>query len=215
MSADILRFTQIKTVQMQVDGYRVIMQETPQYKSVIDCGSQLFAKHSFLGMWRGCIPNVQRGAIIQIGDLFVYDRVKRNLLQLPYFNDNIWAHGASSIVSGFLFLFFFCFWVCVCVCVCVLSLPKQKKINENRISKHNIVYTVWRCQNTNDEWHYGKLSINDSLLATYNSRNRHIWHISWLFCNLGTVRAMAYHFLHNVWKTKTNHRTIVLLRKQK
>ena len=54
-------------------------------------------------MWRGCIPNVQRAALVSLGDLTTYDTVKRWLLRQDYYRmeDNTKTHALSSISSGF------------------------------------------------------------------------------------------------------------------
>ena len=51
-------------VQMQVEGLRLIQGQPRLYKGTFDCFCTLYAQYRFVGMWKGCVPNVQRGAII-------------------------------------------------------------------------------------------------------------------------------------------------------
>eukprot|EP01083_Nonionella_stella_P036793 100362_1 len=87
-------------VQMQVEGLREIMGQERLYKNTFDCGRSLYRQYGFLGMWSGCIPNVQRGAFIQIGDLMAYDAAKQAILRRTDLADNWVVHGLASVCSG-------------------------------------------------------------------------------------------------------------------
>ena len=92
--------TDFVKVQMQVEGLRVIMGQERYYSSTYDCARTLLRKYGFFGMWSGCIPNVQRGALIQIGDLCAYDTVKQSILRYGDMEDNWKLHGVSSTFAG-------------------------------------------------------------------------------------------------------------------
>ena len=87
-------------VQMQVEGLRVITGKDRLYKGTFDCFRSLYIKYGFIGMWKGCIPNVQRGALIQIGDLCAYDKAKHTIMNHTQLEDNWILHFASSSISG-------------------------------------------------------------------------------------------------------------------
>merc|ERR1712176_1529780 len=52
-------------------------------------------------MWNGCIPNVQRGALIQIGNLCAYDKAKQSLMSYTQLASDNWIlHGYASVIAG-------------------------------------------------------------------------------------------------------------------
>ena len=92
--------TDFVKVQMQVEGLRIITGKERIYRGTFDCFKCLYNKYGFIGLWNGCIPNVQRGALIQIGDLFAYDTAKQTILKYTNLDDNWILHGLSSTIAG-------------------------------------------------------------------------------------------------------------------
>ena len=54
----------------------------------------------FSGLWRGCWPNVQRAALVNLGDLSTYDSVKGAILRNTSLKDNSLTHCLSSACAG-------------------------------------------------------------------------------------------------------------------
>ncbi|XP_017324413.1 mitochondrial uncoupling protein 4 isoform X4 [Ictalurus punctatus] len=52
------------------------------------------------GLWAGWVPNVQRAALVNLGDLTTYDSVKHILLRNTSIEDNCLCHGLASTCSG-------------------------------------------------------------------------------------------------------------------
>ena len=100
--------TDFVKVQMQVEGLRMIKGEQRLYSSTFNCVKKLYGEYGFFGMWKGCIPNVQRAALVQIGDLCAYDTSKQLLLKHfggdngngYYLEDNYITHGLASFFAG-------------------------------------------------------------------------------------------------------------------
>ena len=98
--------TDFVKVQMQVEGLRLIKGEQRLYSSTFDCVRRLYGEYGFFGMWRGCIPNTQRAALVQLGDLCAYDTSKQFLLKHfgvdngYYLKDNYVTHGLASFCAG-------------------------------------------------------------------------------------------------------------------
>ena len=44
------------------------------------------------GLWKGCVPNVQRSALVNLGDLTTYDSVKGRLVRNTALGDNHLTH---------------------------------------------------------------------------------------------------------------------------
>jgi solute carrier family 25 uncoupling protein 27 len=54
-----------------------------------------------LSLWRGCWPNVQRAALVNLGDLTTYDYIKGKILELTSFKDNAMTHCLASGCAGY------------------------------------------------------------------------------------------------------------------
>lgn len=90
-------------VRMQSDGRGPPHQR--RYTGVVDAVSKIVrTEGGIAALWRGWQPNVQRAALVNLGELASYDLAKQSLLQhYPhYFRDNIVCHLCSSIISGFI-----------------------------------------------------------------------------------------------------------------
>ena len=57
-----------------------------------DAFIHVYRKSGFLGLWRGAAVNVQRAALVNLGDLTTYDTVKRHLMKDFGFKDNYVTH---------------------------------------------------------------------------------------------------------------------------
>ncbi|XP_048453006.1 mitochondrial uncoupling protein 4 [Rhincodon typus] len=61
---------------------------------------KILSEGGIRGLWAGWVPNVQRAALVSLGDLTTYDTVKHFLLRHTTLKDNSLCHGLSSICSG-------------------------------------------------------------------------------------------------------------------
>ena len=69
--------------------------------SVINNLSIIYKNNGLNGLYRGCLPNVMRASLVNLGEIATYDSVKNKLKQNYKFNDNYKLHISSSIISGF------------------------------------------------------------------------------------------------------------------
>jgi len=92
--------TDLVKVQMQTEGFRALKGEERLYSGTMHCFRSMYQKMGFVGMWRGWFPNVQRAALVQLGDLTAYDIAKQKLLMHTPLEDNFVAHGCASIAAG-------------------------------------------------------------------------------------------------------------------
>lgn len=60
-----------------------------------DAFSQILARGGVRGLWKGSIPNVQRAALVNLGDLTTYDTAKRFILTHTSLTDNHFTHILS------------------------------------------------------------------------------------------------------------------------
>jgi len=92
--------TDLVKVQMQTEGFRALKGEEKLYSGTMHCFRSMYQKMGFVGMWRGWFPNVQRAALVQLGDLTAYDIAKQKILLHTPLEDNFVSHGCASIVAG-------------------------------------------------------------------------------------------------------------------
>lgn len=87
-------------VQMQMEGKWRLEGKPPRVHGIADALSQTYKKGGIRGLWTGWVPNVQRAALVNMGDLATYDTVKHALLRNTTLQDNWVCHGLSSVASG-------------------------------------------------------------------------------------------------------------------
>lgn len=87
-------------VQMQMDGRRLLEGKEPRANGVRHALNRIVQRGGVKGLWAGWIPNVQRAALVNMGDLATYDSVKRWLLNRMQLKDNWFCHFLASSCSG-------------------------------------------------------------------------------------------------------------------
>jgi solute carrier family 25 uncoupling protein 27 len=61
---------------------------------------KILLENGVKGLWRGCWPNVQRAALVNLGDLSTYDSVKMSILKNTSLKDNSLTHCLASACAG-------------------------------------------------------------------------------------------------------------------
>ncbi|KAK4473440.1 hypothetical protein MN116_002591 [Schistosoma mekongi] len=69
--------------------------------SFIRTTKQLISEGGIIGLWRGGLPNVQRAALVNMGELTTYDTSKRWFAVRFQLEDGTLLHVCASITSGF------------------------------------------------------------------------------------------------------------------
>jgi solute carrier family 25 uncoupling protein 27 len=64
-------------------------------RSVNQVFREVYKKGGVVGLWRGAFVNVQRAALVNLGDLTTYDYVKKLLMKRFNFSDNFYTHTIS------------------------------------------------------------------------------------------------------------------------
>ncbi|XP_071755559.1 mitochondrial uncoupling protein 4 [Centroberyx gerrardi] len=92
--------TDLVKVQMQMEGRRRLEGKPPRVHGVYHAFMKIFSEGGIRGLWAGWVPNVQRAALVNLGDLTTYDTVKHFLLRNTSLQDNSLCHGLASTCSG-------------------------------------------------------------------------------------------------------------------
>ncbi|PSN55684.1 hypothetical protein C0J52_03190 [Blattella germanica] len=92
--------TDLVKVQIQMEGRRRLLGKPPRVHSPWDAFTKILQSGGVRGLWKGSIPNVQRAALVNLGDLTTYDSAKRFILTHTSLTDNHLTHMLSSICAG-------------------------------------------------------------------------------------------------------------------
>jgi len=88
-------------VRMQADG-KLPVDQRRNYKNIFDAVGKIARTEGALSMWRtGVVPNMNRAAIITVGQLAAYDTCKETLLAQG-FKDGIPTHFGASFMAAFI-----------------------------------------------------------------------------------------------------------------
>ncbi|CAK1596014.1 unnamed protein product [Parnassius mnemosyne] len=93
--------TDLVKVQMQAEGRRVLQGKTPRFINCRQAYAVLYSESGLMGFWRGVIPNVQRAALVNMGDLAAYDYSKQFLMYELGMADTTAVHAAAAFSAGF------------------------------------------------------------------------------------------------------------------
>ncbi|XP_076309509.1 uncoupling protein 4A isoform X1 [Tachypleus tridentatus] len=92
--------TDLVKVQMQTEGIRRLQGYSPRVQSTWHAFTKILAEGGIRGLWKGWVPNVQRAALVNLGDLTTYDSSKHLILKYTTFHDNALTHALASGCSG-------------------------------------------------------------------------------------------------------------------
>ena len=96
--------TDLVKVKMQMEGKRLLAlppHQRTRAKSMVQTFYEVLETAGIRGLWKGCIPNVQRAALVNLGDLTGYDQAKTMFVSTFGMNpESRVTHVMSSIVSG-------------------------------------------------------------------------------------------------------------------
>ncbi|XP_061099354.1 mitochondrial uncoupling protein 4 isoform X1 [Conger conger] len=92
--------TDLVKVQMQMEGRRRLEGKPPRVHGVYHAFLKIVSEGGIRGLWAGWVPNVQRAALVNLGDLTTYDTVKHFLLRNTSLQDNSLCHALASTCSG-------------------------------------------------------------------------------------------------------------------
>uniref|UniRef100_UPI0037E6FDE0 dicarboxylate carrier UCP2-like n=1 Tax=Semicossyphus pulcher TaxID=241346 RepID=UPI0037E6FDE0 len=72
-----------------------------RYNSTIDAYKTIARDEGFRGLWKGCLPNITRNAIVNCSELVTYDIIKEQILKHNLMTDNMPCHFTAAFAAGF------------------------------------------------------------------------------------------------------------------
>lgn len=77
----------------------------PRVHSTAHAFREIVRRGGVKALWKGSVPNMQRAALVNLGDLTTYDSVKRYILRTTGLPDTHLVHIMSSVCAGFVAAF--------------------------------------------------------------------------------------------------------------
>lgn len=87
-------------VHVQMEGKRRLMGLEPRVKGATHALKEIVRRGGFFALWKGSVPNVQRAALVNLGDLTTYDTAKRVIMHKTQLPDDHVVHIMASICAG-------------------------------------------------------------------------------------------------------------------
>ncbi|XP_029372812.1 mitochondrial uncoupling protein 2-like [Echeneis naucrates] len=72
-----------------------------RYHSTIDAYKTIARDEGVKGLWKGCLPNIARNAIVNCCELVTYDVIKELILKHDLMADNMPCHFTAAFAAGF------------------------------------------------------------------------------------------------------------------
>lgn len=72
-----------------------------RYNSTIDAYKTIARDEGVKGLWKGCLPNIARNAIVNCSELVTYDIIKELILKHDLMTDNMPCHFTAAFAAGF------------------------------------------------------------------------------------------------------------------
>lgn len=88
-------------VQLQMEGRRRLLGLPPRVNGIGDAFMKIWNTGGVRGLWKGAVPNMQRAALVNLGDLTTYDLAKRFILKKTNWPDDYLVHILASSCAGF------------------------------------------------------------------------------------------------------------------
>ncbi|XP_060911500.1 dicarboxylate carrier SLC25A8-like [Labrus mixtus] len=72
-----------------------------RYNSTLEAYKTIARDEGVRGLWKGCMPNITRNAIVNCTELVTYDMIKELILKYDLMTDNLPCHFTAAFSAGF------------------------------------------------------------------------------------------------------------------
>ncbi|XP_056467879.1 mitochondrial uncoupling protein 2-like [Gadus chalcogrammus] len=72
-----------------------------RYSGTFDAYRTIAREEGVRGLWKGCLPNITRNAIVNCSELVTYDLIKELILKRKLMTDNMPCHFTAAFAAGF------------------------------------------------------------------------------------------------------------------
>ncbi|KAG7322602.1 hypothetical protein KOW79_013948 [Hemibagrus wyckioides] len=78
-----------------------IAEGAKRYNGTMDAYKTIARDEGIKGLWKGCLPNITRNAIVNCAELVTYDIIKELILKYNLMTDNLPCHFTAAFGAGF------------------------------------------------------------------------------------------------------------------
>ncbi|KAM4628070.1 dicarboxylate carrier UCP2-like [Polymixia lowei] len=93
--------TDVVKVRFQAQARLLAGDSAKRYNSTIDAYRTIARDEGVKGLWKGCLPNITRNAIVNCSELVTYDIIKELILKHNLMTDNMPCHFTAAFGAGF------------------------------------------------------------------------------------------------------------------
>ncbi|KAM9853218.1 dicarboxylate carrier UCP2-like isoform 1-T1 [Aulostomus maculatus] len=101
MAVAIAQPTDVVKVRFQAQVYLPAGGTVKRYSSTINAYKTIARDEGVKGLWKGCLPNITRNAIVNCSELVTYDIIKEFILKYRLMTDNMPCHFTAAFAAGF------------------------------------------------------------------------------------------------------------------
>ncbi|XP_014274590.1 mitochondrial 2-oxoglutarate/malate carrier protein isoform X2 [Halyomorpha halys] len=91
---------EVALIRMTADG-KLPPEERRNYANVFSALGRITREEGILTLWRGVMPTMGRAVVVNAVQLATYSQAKEMFMKTGYFNEGIFLHFCSSMLSGF------------------------------------------------------------------------------------------------------------------
>ncbi|XP_029302089.1 mitochondrial uncoupling protein 2-like [Cottoperca gobio] len=93
--------TDVVKIRFQAQGCLPESGSVKRYSSTFDAYKTIAREEGVRGLWKGCLPNITRNAIVNCSELVTYDIIKELILKYNLMTDNMPCHFVAGFAAGF------------------------------------------------------------------------------------------------------------------
>ncbi|KAK3092543.1 hypothetical protein FSP39_004188 [Pinctada imbricata] len=107
------------------------------YKNTLQAYAKIGRQEGMKGLWKGCVPNMIRNAIVNVGEVVAYDIIKTLIIRHDIMSDSVPCHVVSGAGAGF----------CATVVASPVDVVKTRYMNSPLGEYRGVIhcaYSVWK-----------------------------------------------------------------------
>uniref|UniRef100_A0A3B3UHR2 Dicarboxylate carrier UCP2 n=1 Tax=Poecilia latipinna TaxID=48699 RepID=A0A3B3UHR2_9TELE len=93
--------TDVVKVRFQAQAHQPENGSVKRYSSTTDAYRTIARVEGLRGLWKGCLLNIARNAIVNCSELVTYDIIKEQILKNKLMTDNMPCHFTAAFAAGF------------------------------------------------------------------------------------------------------------------
>ncbi|KAM3875105.1 dicarboxylate carrier UCP2-like [Diretmus argenteus] len=93
--------TDVVKVRFQAQARLLEGSAMKRYNGTFDAYRTIARDEGIKGLWKGCLPNVTRNALVNCSELVTYDIIKELILKHNLMTDNMPCHFSAAFAAGF------------------------------------------------------------------------------------------------------------------